>query len=222
MKEKKIFFIILILSFLIYNLKSNSNYYQSEISNIYLKERDLGSYNFISSAFYQEDSDFLNSENFKFIFDIIPFYYKSDKNDKYDNSLLIDRKSSLKIAGDNNINAKKTRNLKAEYFDLSSDSNGFLNSKLEENSCGTRIDLKISLQSLFNSDFFSNWIFGFKTVLNRKKQRCLFTYDGLKEDEKKLIENFFSNKVEYSKINNKDISETGLESLAFTLGGIYL
>lgn len=194
------------------------NAYQYEISKTNLKTRPLNSYSmpFIDA---QMAIPLKEKDDRRVGLYLVGMFLKSTNTD-FGSAFSIDRKSNMKIAGDNTA-YKLSRDIRAEFVGGDSDTNVDMSLLGKEDMVGCKILLQFPLANLFKIDFFDDWFFSIRTSLVRLERQLLMKLEGTPHSGLLSIRNFFANTTQQCKIDSKIHTKIDLENITFSLDGIY-
>ena len=192
--------------------------YQEFISKTVIKTRTLNQYNmpFVDSCF---SNALLPKNQQKININLIASGTKSiDRT--FGCEFAINRKPIMLVAGDNTP-YKKSRDINAEFIGGTNNTIAQMSLGAEESLIGGRLFIQIPFFRLWKNDFFVDWFLGIRTTLTRCTRKLDLTLAGENNESLASIKNFFSNQVQYAKINNEKKTDVGLENVTLTLDGIY-
>jgi hypothetical protein len=194
------------------------NAYQYEISKTNLKTRGLNSYN-IPFVDAQMAIPLKEKDERRVGLYCIGMFLESTNTD-FGCAFSIDRKSNMKVAGDN-TDYKDSRDIRAEFVGGTSYTNVDMSLLGKEDMQGCKVLLQFPLANLFKIDFFDDWFFSVRTSLVRLERQLLMKLEGSPDNALLSIRNFFANTTQQCKIDSKLHTKIDLENITFSLDGIY-
>lgn len=192
--------------------------YQEFISKTVIKTRTLNQYNmpFVDSCF---SNALLPKNKQKININLIASGTKSiDRT--FGCQFAINRKPIMLVAGDNTP-YKESRDINAEFIGGTNKTIAQMCLGAEESLIGGRLFIQIPFFRLWKNDFFVDSFLGIRTTLTRSQRKLDLNLTGQNNESLTSIKNFFSNQVQYAKINNEKKTNIGLENITLTLDGVY-
>jgi hypothetical protein len=194
------------------------NVYQYEISKTNLKTRAMNNYS-MPLVDAQMAMPLQDKEDRGITCYVLGMFFKSTDSD-FGCSFSIDRKSKMKVAGDDS-GYLLTRDIRAEFVGGESNTNIDMSLEGNENMEGCKILIQFPLDRIFKSDLFEDWFFSIRTSLVRLEQQLIMKLEGTPESSFSGIRNFFANTTKQAKIDSKPRSKIDFENISLTLDGIY-
>jgi hypothetical protein len=214
---KKYFNVVYVFGLCLLKIVSDSSLPFSHSGGSYLKTRNLQSYNFILGS--ELISAIGNNYSQFFISPLCAVGKNYDEN--LSHGLTKNLNSTWKIAGDDSP-YKYNRDIRAEYLGLESNTHCDLKLQPNQSLYGIKGIGLVPLSNFFSHDMFDQIALGIRTVFTYKEQSCGIAINKDDSTIQKKIEDFFTNKVSYGKIDSKkNFSEFGFESIALTLESVY-
>lgn len=192
--------------------------YQKQTSRGYVKTRLIQQYSFI---FGQTQFFELEKDDCKRVIAITAApIYTCMRDNNIGDAFLIDKKSSLIVAGDDTA-FKNTRDIRAEWIGGNSETVASLSLDANQELSGLKMLFQIPFSTFIKSDCMPNWCIGIRPTFVYSANQLNLKLNGVNSAEDIHIRNFFKNQTSFDKIDGLKRSNIGFESIALTIEGLY-